>query len=109
MKKLSRLIIFIGFIVAMDGYSQKNPNEKSKTTFGYWLKKMQDTTQNFNELVKEFDRFCEGKTHEEISGYKQFRRWQKINTGMTDETGRLLPPDHIDKEYYRFIENYPPD
>nr|NQU92698.1 hypothetical protein [Bacteroidota bacterium] len=28
---------------------------------------------------------------------------------MTDETGRLLPPDHIDKEYYRFIENYPPD
>jgi len=43
-----------------------------------WIDKMQDPSQNFYEVQKEFNDYWENKTIEKGKGWKQFKRWENF-------------------------------
>ena len=43
-----------------------------------WIDKMQDPSENFYEVQREFDEYWENKTIEKGKGWKQFKRWENF-------------------------------
>ena len=43
-----------------------------------WIDKMQDPSQNFYEVQKEFNEYWKNKTIEKGKGWKQFKRWENF-------------------------------
>ena len=43
-----------------------------------WIEKMQDPSQNFYDVQKEFNEYWENKTIEKGKGWKQFKRWENF-------------------------------
>ncbi|MGY8987704.1 MAG: WD40/YVTN/BNR-like repeat-containing protein, partial [Flavobacteriales bacterium] len=43
-----------------------------------WVEKMQDPTQNFYDIQREFNDYWENKTIEKGKGWKQFKRWENF-------------------------------
>jgi photosystem II stability/assembly factor-like uncharacterized protein/fibronectin type 3 domain-containing protein len=70
--------------------------------FDYWLEKIRDPGQNFNQLVDEFDAFWAGREGQKGSGYKQFRRWQYNWQGEVGPDGRLHSAEYIQNEVDKF-------
>ena len=64
MKKMKKILIFI--LVPQLLFSQN------------WIDKMQDPSQNFYEVQKEFNNYWENKTLEKGKGWKQFKRWENF-------------------------------
>ncbi|MCD4791222.1 MAG: hypothetical protein K8R37_14600, partial [Bacteroidales bacterium] len=79
-----------------------------RSSFDYWLNKMEDTDQNYFQLVQEFDNYWEGKdkTNTKGTGYKQFKRWQYAMAGMTGPDGKLLPASYFSGEVKKFQQLY---
>jgi len=102
MKNLFYLFSIIALAMAIKGYTQQIPTEKSKANFGYWLEKMQDSSQNFYQLVDEFDDFWDGKTPAKGSGYKQFKRWQYFRESYVANDGTPLPADFSKEQLDKF-------
>ncbi|MBK8195601.1 MAG: hypothetical protein IPK76_21225 [Lewinellaceae bacterium] len=64
---------------------------------------MQDPDVNFWELQKEFNDYWKDRTDYKGNGYKVFKRWEYINETRVLPDGKLLPADHVLKEYEKYM------
>ena len=63
-----------------------------------WIDKMQDPSQNFYEVQKEFNDYWENKTIEKGKGWKQFKRWENFMEQRVFPDG-LQYPELLLEEY----------
>lgn len=110
MKKFTNYLMLLGCIMMMSSLSlQSQISSYDKDCADYWIGKMNDPDVNFTLLVNEFNQYWEGKTPGKNSGYKQFRRWQHFMENYVKPDGYLLPPDHDQQEYKKFMQQNPGD
>ncbi|MCD4734966.1 MAG: hypothetical protein K8R53_02890, partial [Bacteroidales bacterium] len=100
------LTFSIVLLFVNEAYAQKQIPGFDPYTADYWLHRMNDRTENYYQLVEEFENFFEGKTPSKNSGYKLFRRWMILAENYIDENGNFLHANHLSQEYKKFNEQY---
>ena len=63
-----------------------------------WVEKMQDPTQNFYDIQREFNDYWENKTIEKGKGWKQFKRWENFIEQRVFPDG-VMHPEILLNEY----------
>ena len=63
-----------------------------------WIDKMQDPSENFYEVQREFDEYWENKTIEKGKGWKQFKRWENFMAPRVFPDG-VQHPELLLEEY----------
>jgi hypothetical protein len=108
--KISQLFfILVLSVLTIEMQGQFQSANYDKNCADYWLHKMSDPNVNYNDLVREFDTYWEGKTPDKNSGYKLFKRWQYAMLPHVRQDGFFNPPDHDMNEYNKFIQQNPGD
>jgi hypothetical protein len=103
MKKIF-ISLFLATLSALMSIGQIN-SEQTRS----WQDMMLDPNANFYDTQKAFYAYWEGKTPEKGMGYSVFKRWENYWSTRIDKHGNFIKPAQIQKEYSKFIENYPQD
>jgi photosystem II stability/assembly factor-like uncharacterized protein len=75
------------------------------TVFGQsWAEMMTGSSVNFYEIQRKFNEYSEGKNPEEISGFKQYKRWEYFMESRVDSDGYFRNADAANIYYRQYIK-----
>lgn len=78
--------------------AQKADNDTAN--YPYWAEMMHRSAVNFNQTVRAFETYWEGRKIEKGSGWKPFKRWEYYWQYRLDENGNLPAGDDVFNSYF---------
>lgn len=85
------------------GYSQSSaPSDTAN--FPYWIKMMQDPNADFNQTVRAFEIYWEGREITRGCGFKPFKRWEHLMRSRITPDGKVPVAGREVKAYRKMLE-----
>ena len=105
--KLAFNSLLWGFILVLifsiRGHAQAVKGDQTKDN-KQWLEMIQNPDVNFYEVQDLFNKYWENRTDYKGNGWKVFKRWEYINESRVLPDGKLPAPDHVFKEYQKYMQ-----